>query len=226
MIRKILLVDDHLYFLTGFSNALKRHFDNTVEIIAVENGERAIDEVSSCSYDICFLDVNLPDINGLDVMKKIHDITPSSRVVIMTAEDIDENMKRKIEESASLFIQKPIEFDTVRNYINKELEHIKYFNGHTNNNRHIYKENRRQLARRPCERTIYCSLCVFHIWELVSSLEVYPTDISDGGIGIKVCHPLNPGNVLRFHNRLENKSGIVKWTMEGGENYRAGIKFI
>lgn len=194
--------------------------------MAVENGERAIDEVSSCFYDICFLDINLPDINGLDVMKRIHDITPSTKVVIMTAEVLDDNMKRKIEENASLFLPKPVELETVRDYINKELDNIEYVNGHTNNNGHNDKENRRHLERRPCKQTTCCSVSVFHNWELMSSLEVSTIDISDEGVGIEVRYPLYPGNVLRFNNILENKSGIVKWTMEGRESYRAGIKFI
>ncbi len=226
MIRKILIVDDHVSFISGFSKALKRHCHFPGEVMAVENGERAIDEVSSCFYDICFLDINLPDINGLDVMKRIHDITPSTRVVIMSAAFIDKNMNIKIEESASLFIPKPIELDTVCDYINKESKNIEYYYGHTNNNGHNYKENKRQHARRPCKRTICCSVSVFYNWELKSRLEVRTKDISNGGVGIKVRYPLNLGNVLRFQNRLENKSGIVKWTMGSGENCRAGIKFI
>ncbi len=227
MIKKILLVDDHVSFLAGFSKALKRYCDYNGEITAVENGERAINEVSSSLYDICFLDINLPDINGLDVMKRIHDITPSTKVVIMSAEVINENMKRKIDERASFFIPKPVELDTVKDYINKELEKIEDFNGQTNNKGNNYTENRRLLARRSCSMPVRCSVSIFHNWEVMSSLEVSTVDISDGGVGVESSFPLYPGNVIKFNNILENKSGIVKWTLGGlDKNYRVGIKFI
>jgi len=71
MINKILIVDDQVSFLNGMSKALKSYCDYPGDIKTVENGAMAIEEVGSCFYDICFLDLNLPDMHGLDVMEKI-----------------------------------------------------------------------------------------------------------------------------------------------------------
>jgi DNA-binding NtrC family response regulator len=120
MIHKILIVDDHQPFLNGMEKALKRYCGYAGEIKTVENGKKAIEEVSACFYEICFLDLNLPDVNGLDVMDKIHYISPGTKVVIMTAELLNGEVKMKVEKGASLFIPKPVELNDIRNFILNE----------------------------------------------------------------------------------------------------------
>lgn len=226
MIKKILIVDDHVSFLAGLSKALKKFCDYTGEITTVGSGEKAIDEVSSSFYDICFLDLNLPDIYGLDVMEKIHYISPKTRVVIMTAESIDEDKKRKIKEGASLFLAKPVELDEVMNFINGEPGQSEDSDVDGKNNGREHMGEKRQYTRKPYNKTVRCSISVFYNWELKSDLKADMIDISYEGAGIKARYPLYPGNILRFDNVLENKSGIVKWSIKSGDDYRAGIKFL
>jgi DNA-binding NtrC family response regulator len=122
MVNKILLVDDESSFLSGLSRALKRACKFNGEIRTASNGTDAIHEISSGHYDVCFLDVNLPDINGLDVMKKIKEFSPETKVIIMTASVMDDEMQRNIDRDAYMFIPKPIELDTIKVFINREME--------------------------------------------------------------------------------------------------------
>lgn len=226
MIRKILIVDDQTSILSGMSRALHNYCDFQGEIIAVESGKKALGEISSGSYDICFLDLNLPDMSGLDVMEQIHLMSPKTKVVIMTAECLDDDIMEKIEGGAYMFIPKPIELDIVKAFINRESSsdgHYKYKKEKTVYN--IFSE-KRESERRPDVRTISYSLSVFYNWELKSSLEGAMIDQSTDGAGLITSYPVYPGNVLRFDSSLENKSGIVKWSMKKENKFWAGIRFI
>lgn len=87
-------------------------------------------------------------------------------------------------------------------------------------------DEKRQIARKSYKKTVHCSISVFYSWVLKSDIATNIIDISNRGVGISVYYPLYPGCVLRFDDRLENKFGIVKWSIKDRYNYRAGIKFI
>jgi hypothetical protein len=114
--------------------------------------------------------------------------------------------------------------DTKSGYVLQELIHLSMDSMEKNGDEGM--EERRQIARKPYKKTVHCSISVFYNWELKSDLAANIIDITNRGVGIRVCYPVYPGNVLRFDNRLENKSGIVKWSIKDKDSYRAGIKFI
>lgn len=222
MKNRILIVDDQKPFLDGLLKALKRYCNYSGEVKAVESGEEALDEAALNFYDICFLDINLPGISGLDVMEKMRDISPGTEIVIMTASCLDDDMKRGIENDADLFIQKPVDLNIIRDFIDRKLKKDKENISNAIGN----MRDKRKFTRTPCKKRADCSISVFYNWELKSVLEVDIIDISNGGACIKTSYPLYPGNVLRFGDLMENRSGIVKWITKNTDNYRVGIKYI
>lgn len=226
MIRKILIVDDQTSILSGMSRALHKYCDFQGEITAVENGKKALGAISSAFYDICFLDLNLPDMNGLDIMEHIHAMSPKTKVVIMTAEYLDDDIKEKIDSGAFLFIPKPIELDTVKAFIDKESSSDGDYEYTKEKTEDRDINEKRESERRPDAGTISYSLNVFHNWELKSTMKADMIDISAGGIGMMTSHQLRQGTVLRFGGALGNRSGIVKWSVANERGCRAGIKFI
>lgn len=121
-IKRILIVDDEQLILEGLSKALHKLCNFQGEIKTVGTAGEAIDEISSCFYDICFLDIKLHDSSGLDVMKKINEISPETSVAIITALAMNGNMKRTIEEGASLFIPKPFDLSLIKVFVKQVLE--------------------------------------------------------------------------------------------------------
>jgi DNA-binding response OmpR family regulator len=69
---------------------------------------------------LLFLDVQLPDGSGLDVLNKIRTENPKVKIVVMSANDGRNERKRAIENGADLFISKPINKEA----INKTLSII------------------------------------------------------------------------------------------------------
>ena len=67
---KILLADDHPLFRTGTKHFLSSEFDDII-VDEASNGQEAIDSVHNNLYDAVVLDLSLPDINGLEVLKRL-----------------------------------------------------------------------------------------------------------------------------------------------------------
>jgi DNA-binding NtrC family response regulator len=108
---KILLVDDENLILFALSRSLK-HGDT--DVTAVTNGKDALREIQSGSYDICFLDVQLPDSNGLDLMKIIRDISPSTSIIIMTAGILTDAQQRSLRDHSCHFFPKPFDLNLMQ----------------------------------------------------------------------------------------------------------------
>jgi DNA-binding NtrC family response regulator len=111
---KILLVDDENLILYSLSATL-RHDGS--EVTAVASGKDALSEIRRLPYDICFLDVNLPDANGFDLMKTVQQISPATRIVIMTAVDLNDGQMSYLHDNACHFLPKPFDLENVRSIV-------------------------------------------------------------------------------------------------------------
>jgi len=218
--QKVLIVDDERLILNGLSKSLS---NNSTEIKIVETGNDALKEIASCFYDLCFLDIYLPDINGLEVMKKLKETSPSTRIVIMSARNISDDMRKEIEDNAYHFIGKPFDLSQIKTISELTLGSAEGYRSYEAG----FKE-RRKFIRRPFLKTIDYFAGVFEGGELkVLPLRGDIIDIlSESGIGIRTDYPLSPGYMIRFPDETKYNVGIVKWSISAGSgSYRAGIEF-
>ncbi len=116
--KKILIVDDEPLILYGLSRILS----DLAEIKTVPTAEEAILEIRSCFYDLCFLDIYLPDQNGLDVLRQMRRSSPHTKVAIMTASHVEEEMRRSIESEADYFVAKPFRLSEIKVIAERALE--------------------------------------------------------------------------------------------------------
>jgi CheY-like chemotaxis protein len=112
--KKILLVDDEELILYSLSKMLR---NCGADVTTVTNGKDALQEICRSSYDICFLDVQLPDANGLDLMKIFRQVSPSTRIVIMTALSLNEAQLQSLRDIACPYLPKPFELDHVHSLV-------------------------------------------------------------------------------------------------------------
>lgn len=111
---KILLVDDDDLLLCSLSAQLRR---DCFEVRAVTNGKDALSEIRQISYDICFLDVKLPDANGLDLMKIFRKKSPTAEIIIMTATDLNDDQLNNVRAQACHYLPKPFDLDAARSLV-------------------------------------------------------------------------------------------------------------
>ena len=112
---RVLVVDDEPLILYGIS----RFLHGRAAVKTVATAEEAIYEIVAQQCDLCFLDINLPGMTGLDAMKIINELSPTTKVAIMTGNLLDEAMKMHIEDTAYAFIEKPFSLSHIRGVTDK-----------------------------------------------------------------------------------------------------------
>jgi len=112
---QILVVDDEPLILMSISRFLK----NIAFVKTVSTAEEALDAIKEQHYDLCFLDVNLPGMTGLDAMKIINELSPNTKVAIMTANLLNEAMKQQVDDYAYTFIEKPFALSDIEGVLER-----------------------------------------------------------------------------------------------------------
>ena len=112
---RVLVVDDEPLIRDG----LCRFLDKNSSVMTVGSAEEALEEIQTQHYDLCFLDVILPGMNGVEAIKIIKELSPSTKVAIMSGAYLCEDMKRQIAESALEFIEKPFDLSRIREIANR-----------------------------------------------------------------------------------------------------------
>jgi DNA-binding NtrC family response regulator len=112
---RVLVVDDEPLI----RDVIARFLSRSVVVKTVASAEEAIDEIVAQHYDLCFLDITLPGMTGLDALKIIKELSPTTKVTIMTGNFLDEAMKRNIEDTAYALIEKPFELLHIKEVVDR-----------------------------------------------------------------------------------------------------------
>jgi two-component system invasion response regulator UvrY len=102
---KILLVDDHAIVRVGLKQMLTDAFDQ-LDITEVSTGQEALAKAQDTSWDLVILDINLPDTNGLDVLKKLKALRASLPVVVLSFHPEEQYAVRALKGGASAYVTK------------------------------------------------------------------------------------------------------------------------
>lgn len=108
---KILVVDDEETI--GISEILK---DEGFEAAYVVNGRSAVEEVRQKNYNLVFMDIVMPGMNGLETFREIKKVRPSTKVVLFTGyfRDAEDVILQGIKEGMlDEFIRKPYFADEI-----------------------------------------------------------------------------------------------------------------
>ena len=110
---KTLLIDDERLAREELKSLLKEYHE--IEIIdEAKNGEEGIQKLKELKPDLIFLDLNMPGINGFDMIKQLEEIP---RVIFVTA--YDEYALKAFEVNALDYILKPVDPERLREAIQK-----------------------------------------------------------------------------------------------------------
>ncbi len=118
--KHILIVDDNKTSLSSAKNALC----DTYKVTAVTSGAQALKFLEKNRCDIILLDINMPEMDGFEVMRRIHESSGSADIpiIFLTADSDAETESRCLEEGASDFIAKPFVLNVMRSRISRILE--------------------------------------------------------------------------------------------------------
>jgi DNA-binding NarL/FixJ family response regulator len=106
-LNRVMIVDDHPLFRQGLRDVLET--DPQMEVVGeAASGELAIDLAEEIEPDVILMDINLPDLNGLQVTRKIKSRLPSIGIVIITGYDDVEQVFHAIRAGASAYCPKDV----------------------------------------------------------------------------------------------------------------------
>ncbi|MDP2928277.1 MAG: response regulator [Candidatus Omnitrophota bacterium] len=90
-----------------------------VEALDADSGASAIELVRQKKFDLFFIDVRMPELNGLDTYRQIRKLDPEATVVMMTGYAVEEILKVAQKEGAFCHIHKPFDITEIKDIITK-----------------------------------------------------------------------------------------------------------
>ncbi|MBN2458035.1 response regulator [Candidatus Woesearchaeota archaeon] len=120
MAKTVLVVDDSSFTRNLLKNMILEVID--VSVIEASDGNEAIAMFDEMKPDMVFMDVMMPNLNGLEALKQIIGRDADAKVVIYTSTQQNVVAKEAVDAGASDFITKPITKESIVAIINKYLK--------------------------------------------------------------------------------------------------------
>jgi predicted regulator of Ras-like GTPase activity (Roadblock/LC7/MglB family)/CheY-like chemotaxis protein len=126
--KRVLVVDDEADMLWMLQRNLNKGMEN-VEILAAESGEEALSILSDKKVDLVISDINMPGMNGLDLLLEITNRYPHTGVIIMTAYPSNTFENQAMLSGCLRFIEKPFDINEMRKIVQETLNSEEGFQG-------------------------------------------------------------------------------------------------
>jgi two-component system response regulator AtoC len=117
--RSVLIIDDDPLIRKTLASHLSRQ---GFEVRQAEAGEAGLQEFKEALPDLVLLDIRLPDVNGLEVLRRIKQVAAKSCVLIMTAYDDMKTTVEAIQQGAFEYLVKPLDYVALDLTINKAFQ--------------------------------------------------------------------------------------------------------
>lgn len=106
----VMLVDDHALLRTGVANIINQESD--LEVIAeAGDGVEALEAYDRVHPDVILLDLRMPRMEGVEVVRRIRERDPHALVIVLTTYDTDDEIQRALKAGAKAYVLKDISAD-------------------------------------------------------------------------------------------------------------------
>ena len=193
MQNKALIIDDDLSTLELMKFQLE---DENFKVETAGCGEKGIKLVEANDFDIILTDLNLPDLNGMEMVRRCKEISPSTEIIMVTGYGSMEKAIEATKAGAFYYVEKPVEFEELLILIEKAVERKKQTAE--------IKELRGKLTDRTSyEGIIGGSRSMQHIYEIIDSVAESDANIlvlGESGTGKEVI-----GNAIHYKSHRSKK---------------------
>lgn len=104
MSKEVLIVDDEIDICLLLKSLLRSHSISSSFVQTLEDAENKFNEVHP---SLLFLDMNLPDGNGIQRIEGFKKKSPQTNIIMMSAYDTVEDRRKALEKGADMFLSKP-----------------------------------------------------------------------------------------------------------------------
>ncbi|MBN2089111.1 response regulator [candidate division KSB1 bacterium] len=141
----VLIVDDEKNIRLTISQALE---SLELDIETAVNGEEALEKIKQKEFKLILLDLKMPGMNGIEVLRQIGQIQPQIRVIIITAHGTIENAVETMKLGAIDFIQKPFAPKEIRALVLKVMDREKIEAQKATNYESLFELAKRTITER------------------------------------------------------------------------------
>ena len=119
---KLLLVDDERQFVQTLSDRLRLR---EIGSVVAFDGESALEIIKEEEPDVMVLDLRMPGIDGLEVLKRVKQTKPHVEIIILTGQGSEADRKLCMELGAFEYLEKPVDMSILSEVVRKANEKIK-----------------------------------------------------------------------------------------------------
>lgn len=121
----VMLADDHVLIREGIKQLLE--FDGSMKVIAeASDGIECLEKLKNVKPDILLLDINMPNMNGIDVLKKLKEKNDPLKVLILTVHSEVEYLVKAVDIGANGYILKDSGSAELKQAINAVIDEGSY----------------------------------------------------------------------------------------------------
>lgn len=121
---RILIVEDEPISLEMLSKTLKEDFN----VLTADNGKKGFELYKKFNPHIIISDLNMPIMNGIELIQKIRELDQNSKIIITTFKDDVQTLLQATELKLFKYLIKPIDFTALKNIIEESIEELNRFN--------------------------------------------------------------------------------------------------
>ncbi len=115
---RIMVVDDERLVRWSISNGLKK---DSHEVFCAEDGEEAVEKAKQNAFDLVITDFRMPGMNGAEVLEHLKQLSPETKVMILTSYSAELSKQRAMELGAWEYMEKPFVVDEIRDLVQTAL---------------------------------------------------------------------------------------------------------
>ena len=121
---RILIVEDEPISLEMLSKTLKEDFN----VLTANNGKKGFELYKKFNPHIIISDLNMPIMNGIELIQKIRELDQNSKIIITTFKNDVQTLLQASELKLFKYLIKPIDFIALKNIIKESIEELNRFN--------------------------------------------------------------------------------------------------
>jgi DNA-binding NarL/FixJ family response regulator len=135
--KKVIIADDHVAVRMGLEMLLRDGAGEPCLIEHASNGNQVLHKVQAAEYDMLVMDMNMPGVNGLQLLEKSLELQPSLRILVISVNPEDFFATKCLQSGAMGFISKKADDDELK----KALRNV------TNGKVYVSENQRNKIAR-------------------------------------------------------------------------------
>ncbi|AMM95101.1 response regulator transcription factor [Peribacillus simplex] len=145
----IIIIDDHQLFREGVKRILD--FESSFDVVAEgDDGSEAMDLVETHKPDVVIMDINMPNMNGVEATKMLVNRYPETKVIILSIHDDENYVQHALKTGAQGYLLKEMDADALIDAVRVVAEGGSYLHPKVTHN--LVKEYRRLAAEEGADR--------------------------------------------------------------------------